>query len=529
MSIQGYPQTNWQDFIEASTDSSTSTRTNLSNRDLLKPADRFVKRHIGPRSRDVTHMLDALGLSSLEELVNQAVPHSIRMDGHLNLEPPRSETAVLNELRQLAAQNKLFRSFIGMGYTGTVTPSVIQRNILENPGWYTQYTPYQPEISQGRLEALINFQTMVSDLTGLEIANASLLDEGTAAAEAMTMCQRAMPRKSKANTFFVSELCHPQTIAVVQTRAEPLGINVVVGSHDTYDFAEETFGVLLQYPTTAGDILDYGPFAEKAHENNALVVVAADILSLVLLRPPGEFGADVVVGSTQRFGVPLGYGGPHAAYMACRDAYKRAMPGRLVGVSIDARGNKAYRLSLQTREQHIRREKATSNVCTAQALLAVMASFYAVFHGPKGLRAIAQRLLEHPLKDKHRDVEALLLIEDNFVHLPLKQAMHGGDHVQRLRLLQHRREQTRRHHSEDQHAEKRRDQTNDHPSAHGKAGQQRQPQRFGPQQGRPPAEQQVQRQRRQQQQRGAVMRQRQPGHKGHGVAVHTRLVQNVVC
>jgi glycine dehydrogenase len=392
MSIQGYPQTNWQDFIEASTDSSTSTRTNLSNRDLLKPADRFVKRHIGPRSRDVTHMLDALGLSSLEELVNQAVPHSIRMDGHLNLEPPRSETAVLNELRQLAAQNKLFRSFIGMGYTGTVTPSVIQRNILENPGWYTQYTPYQPEISQGRLEALINFQTMVSDLTGLEIANASLLDEGTAAAEAMTMCQRAMPRKSKANTFFVSELCHPQTIAVVQTRAEPLGINVVVGSHDTYDFAEETFGVLLQYPTTAGDILDYGPFAEKAHENNALVVVAADILSLVLLRPPGEFGADVAIGNTQRFGVPMGFGGPHAAYMATMEKYQRIMPGRLIGASIDANGNPAYRLALQTREQHIRRDKATSNICTAQVLLAIMASMYAVYHGPEGLHRIAARI-----------------------------------------------------------------------------------------------------------------------------------------
>ena len=266
MSMQGYPQTNWQDFIEASHDPSRNGASPLSNRDLLQPADRFVKRHIGPRSHDVTHMLDALGLSSLEELVNQAVPQSIRMSGHLNLEPPRSETAVLNELRELAAQNKLFRTFIGMGYYGTVTPPVIQRNILENPGWYTQYTPYQPEISQGRLEALINFQTMITDLTGLEIANASLLDEGTAAAEAMTLCHRAMPRKSQANTFFVSELCHPQTIGVVQTRAEPLGIHVVVGNHETYDFADDgpdaAFGVLLQYPTTEGDILDYGPFAE---------------------------------------------------------------------------------------------------------------------------------------------------------------------------------------------------------------------------------------------------------------------------
>jgi glycine dehydrogenase len=396
MSMQGYPQTNWQDFIEASHEPSRNGASPLSNRDLLQPADRFVKRHIGPRSHDVTHMLDALGLSSLEELVNQAVPQTIRMDGHLNLEPPRSETAVLNELRELAAQNKLFRTFIGMGYSGTVTPPVIQRNILENPGWYTQYTPYQPEISQGRLEALINFQTMITDLTGLEIANASLLDEGTAAAEAMTLCQRAMPRKSKANTFFVSELCHPQTIGVIQTRAEPLGIHVIVGSHETYDFADDgpgaTFGVLLQYPTTEGNILDYGPFAEKAHEHGALVVVAADILSLVLLRAPGEFGADVAIGNTQRFGVPVGFGGPHAAYMATMEKFQRIMPGRLIGASIDANGKPGYRLALQTREQHIRREKATSNICTAQVLLAIMASMYAVYHGPDGLRRIASRV-----------------------------------------------------------------------------------------------------------------------------------------
>ncbi|MEJ2747261.1 MAG: aminomethyl-transferring glycine dehydrogenase [Anaerolineae bacterium] len=396
MSMQGYPQTNWQDFIEASHEPSSNGQSPLSNRDLLQPADRFVKRHIGPRSHDVTHMLDALGLSSLEELVDQAVPHTIRMDGHLNLEPPRSETAVLNELRELAAQNKLFRSFIGMGYHGTVTPPVIQRNILENPGWYTQYTPYQPEISQGRLEALINFQTMITDLTGLEIANASLLDEGTAAAEAMTLCHRAMPRKSQANTFFVSELCHPQTIGVVQTRAEPLGINVVVGNHEDYDFADDgpdaAFGVLLQYPATYGDILDYAPFAEKAHEHGALVVVAADILSLVLLRAPGEFGADVAIGNTQRFGVPMGFGGPHAAYMATMEKYQRIMPGRLIGASIDANGKPGYRLALQTREQHIRREKATSNICTAQVLLAIMASMYAVYHGPEGLRRIANRV-----------------------------------------------------------------------------------------------------------------------------------------
>jgi glycine dehydrogenase len=392
MSLHGYPKTNWQDFIEASHASSPNGDSPLSNRDLLMPADRFVKRHIGPRSHDVTHMLDELGLSSLDELIDQAVPQNIRIDGHLKLEPPRSETAVLNELRELGAQNRLFRSFIGMGYYGTVTPPVIQRNVLENPGWYTQYTPYQPEISQGRLEALINFQTMISDLTGLEIANASLLDEGTAAAEAMTLCQRAIPRKSMANTFFVSELCHPQTIAVVQTRAEPLGINVIVGNHESYNFAEGTFGVLLQYPTTDGDILDYGPFAEKAHENGALVVVAADVLSLVLLRPPGEFGADVAVGNTQRFGVPMGFGGPHAAYMATMEKYQRIMPGRLIGASIDANGKPAYRLALQTREQHIRREKATSNICTAQVLLAIMASMYAVYHGPDGLRRIARRV-----------------------------------------------------------------------------------------------------------------------------------------
>lgn len=392
MSIHGYPRTNWQDFIEASQESSQISTSLLSNRDLLMPADRFVKRHIGPRSHDVAKMLRLLDLSSLDELIDEAVPQTIRIDGHLNLEPPRSETAVLNELRELGSHNRLYRSFIGMGYSDTVTPPVIQRNVLENPGWYTQYTPYQPEISQGRLEALINFQTMIVDLTGLEIANASLLDEGTAAAEAMTLCQRAMPRKSTANTFFVSELCHPQTISVVQTRAEPLGINIVVGDHEAYDFAEDTFGVLLQYPTTEGDILDYAPFTEKAHENGALVVVAADILSLVLLRAPGEFGADVAIGNTQRFGVPMGFGGPHAAYMATKEDYQRIMPGRLIGASIDANGKPAYRLALQTREQHIRRDKATSNICTAQVLLAIMASMYAVYHGPEGLRRIAWRV-----------------------------------------------------------------------------------------------------------------------------------------
>jgi glycine dehydrogenase len=377
----------YRDIIEAGNGAG-----HLANRELLPPADHFVKRHLGPRSNDVTRMLRSLGLSSLEELVKETVPESIRLHRPLNLEPPRSESAVLQELRELAGQNQVFRSFIGMGYYDTITPPVIQRNILENPGWYTQYTPYQAEIAQGRLEALINFQTMIGDLTGMEIANASLLDEGTAAAEAMTLCQRAQPRSSSANTFFVSELCHPQTIAVVQTRAEPLGIHVAVGDHNSYDFSEATFGVLLQYPATNGDVLDYEAFAQKAHDAGALVVVATDLLALVLLRPPGEFGADVVVGNSQRFGVPLGYGGPHAAFFATRDEHKRIMPGRLIGVSVDATGKPAYRLTLQTREQHIRRDKATSNICTAQVLLAVMASMYAVYHGREGLRRIARRV-----------------------------------------------------------------------------------------------------------------------------------------
>ncbi|MFN2172662.1 MAG: aminomethyl-transferring glycine dehydrogenase [Candidatus Promineifilaceae bacterium] len=383
------PQFQAYDIIEASHNGKGELSANHA---LLKPADRFVKRHIGPRSHDVTNMLAALNLSSLAELMDEAIPKSIRLSEPLNLEPSRSESAVLQELRELAAQNRLLRSFIGMGYYGTITPPVIQRNILENPGWYTQYTPYQPEIAQGRLEALLNFQTMIADLTGMEIANSSLLDEGTAAAEAMTLCQRAQPRKSTADTFFVSELCHPQTVAVVQTRAKPLGINVIVGNHEEYDFSSETFGVLLQYPATNGDVIDYSDFIARAHDAGALVTVAADLLALVLLRPPGEFGADVVVGSSQRFGVPMGYGGPHAAFMATMDTYKRIMPGRLVGVSVDSSGKSAYRLALQTREQHIRRDKATSNICTAQVLLAIMASMYAVYHGPEGLHRIASRV-----------------------------------------------------------------------------------------------------------------------------------------
>ena len=389
MTISTSPRLHVDDIIEAGHNGPGEAHPNHT---LLLPSDRFVKRHIGPRSHDVTAMLDALNLASLAELLDEAIPGSIRLDERLDLEPPRSESAVLRELRELAAMNRVFRSYIGQGYYGTITPPVIQRNILENPGWYTQYTPYQPEIAQGRLEALLNFQTMVIDLTGMEIANSSLLDEGTAAAEAMTLCQRAMPRRSKANTFFISELCLPQTIAVVQTRAKPLGIDIVVGDHKTYDFNSDTFGVLLQYPAANGDILDYSDFIDRAHEAGAMVTVAADLLTLVLLRPPGEFGADVVVGNSQRFGVPMGYGGPHAAFMATMDKYKRIMPGRLVGVSVDSSGKPAYRLALQTREQHIRRDKATSNICTAQVLLAIMASMYAVYHGPEGLHRIATRV-----------------------------------------------------------------------------------------------------------------------------------------
>ncbi|MCP5094106.1 MAG: aminomethyl-transferring glycine dehydrogenase [Chloroflexi bacterium] len=370
----------------------TNGTTPVRNRDLLEPTDHFVDRHIGPRKADITQILAALELSSLDQLIAETIPQPIRMNGQLKLEKPRSESEILAELRALAAENKTYRSFIGMGYSDCTMPSVVLRNIFENPGWYTQYTPYQAEIAQGRLEALLNFQTMISDFTGMEIANASMLDEGTAAAEAMTLALRQRPRKSTANTFFVSELCHPQTIAIVETRAEPLGINVVVGDHTTYDFSIPTFGVLVQYPATNGDVFDYEPFVQQAHENKAVVTVAADLLALAVLRAPGDFDADIVVGNSQRFGVPMGYGGPHAGYMATREAYKRQMPGRLIGVSIDSEGNPAMRLAMQTREQHIRRERATSNICTAQVLLAIIASMYAVYHGPDGVKKIAQRV-----------------------------------------------------------------------------------------------------------------------------------------
>lgn len=366
----------------------------MATPEFLKPTDTFIHRHIGPTDADVQEMLATLGLQSLDALVDGTVPADIRFRRPLDLGPHRGERAVLDELREIAARNKVFRSLIGMGYYDCITPAVIQRNVLENPGWYTQYTPYQAEIAQGRLEALINFQTMVADLTGLPLANASLLDEATAAAEAMSMCLAiARAANPERREFFVADDCHPQTIAVMRTRAEPLGITLHVGRTDSIDFAGGRLaGILLQYPATDGYVGDYGGLVARAHEAGALVVVATDLLALALLRPPGEFGADIAVGSSQRFGVPLGFGGPHAAFLSAKDQYKRQIPGRIVGVSRDAAGRRAYRLALQTREQHIRREKATSNICTAQVLLAVMAGMYAVYHGPEGLRRIAERV-----------------------------------------------------------------------------------------------------------------------------------------
>ncbi|MBP9181638.1 MAG: aminomethyl-transferring glycine dehydrogenase [Fuscovulum sp.] len=354
------------------------------------PYDFANRRHIGPSPAEMAEMLKAVGAPSLDALIDGIVPEGIRLRTPMTWGKALSEQGVLNRLRQVADKNRVMTSLIGQGYHGTVTPPAIQRNIFENPAWYTAYTPYQPEISQGRLEALLNYQTMISDLTALDVANASLLDEGTAAAEAMALCQRSA--KSKALAFFVDHHCHPQTIAVIQTRAEPLGWQVIVGNPFTDLDPTKVFGAVFQYPGTYGDVPDFTAVIASLHGAGALACMAADPLALTVLKAPGEMGADIAIGSTQRFGVPMGYGGPHAAYMAVKDALKRNMPGRIVGVSIDARGNRAYRLSLQTREQHIRREKATSNVCTAQALLAVMASMYAVFHGPEGLKAIAERI-----------------------------------------------------------------------------------------------------------------------------------------
>lgn len=369
----------------------TTTQANPTYKNSLNQhVISFARRHIGADDRQIAEMLQVLGIDSLDELIEQAVPTAIRLHKSLRLPQAQSESAALAKLRAIADKNQVYRSFIGRGYYNCITPAVILRNVLENPGWYTAYTPYQAEIAQGRLEALLNYQTMIVDLTGLEIANSSLLDEGTAAAEAMSMSYGVC--KTKANAFFVDAGCHPQTIEVVKTRALPLGIEVIVDEYAKFDFSTPIFGALLQYPATDGTINDYGSFIERVHEAKALATVAADILSLTLLTPPGEFGADIAVGSTQRFGVPLGYGGPHAAYFATQEKYQRQVPGRIVGVSKDVRGKPALRLALQTREQHIRREKATSNICTAQVLLAVIASMYAVYHGAAGVKAIAERV-----------------------------------------------------------------------------------------------------------------------------------------
>jgi glycine dehydrogenase len=371
--------------------STDTTRAPQGAAALLAPTDAFPPRHLGPDDTDVREMLATLGLDSLETLVDETVPAGIRRRTPPALPAAKGEQELLDELRALAQKNEVFRSFIGMGYHGCVLPAVIQRNVLENPCWYTAYTPYQAEIAQGRLEALINFQTMVADLSGLPLANASLLDEATAAAEAMHMCQ-GLARGGR-DGFYLAADCHPQTLAVVKTRALPLGIRVQVGPAEAADFeGQKLFGVLVQYPASDGCVRDYAALAERAHAAGALLVTAADLLALTLLRPPGEFGADIVVGSAQRFGVPMGFGGPHAAFMATRDEHKRLMPGRIIGISRDAEGRPAYRMALQTREQHIRREKATSNICTAQVLLAVMAGMYAVYHGPEGLKRIARRV-----------------------------------------------------------------------------------------------------------------------------------------
>lgn len=350
----------------------------------------FKDRHIAPSSEDTEAMLATLGVDSIDELIAQTIPQKIRLKQGLNLPEAKSEKDYLSSLKQTAALNRVFKSYIGQGYYDTITPGVILRNVMENPGWYTQYTPYQAEIAQGRLQALLNFQTAVIDLTGMEIANASLLDEGTAAAEAMFM-QYSLRKNQSAKKFFVSRLLFPQTIDILKTRANPFGIELVIGDHLTFGLHDEFFGAIVQYPAGNGEVYDYTAFAEQAHEKNVKITVIADLLSLTLLTPPGEWGADIVVGTSQRFGVPMGFGGPHAAFFATKDEYKRSIPGRIIGVTIDSNNNYALRMALQTREQHIRRDKATSNICTAQALLAIMAGFYAVYHGPKGLKLIAER------------------------------------------------------------------------------------------------------------------------------------------
>ena len=357
--------------------------------------DAFALRHIGPRENDLQHMLKTIGAETLDQLILETIPEDIRLKSPLNLDPAMTEYEFLNHITTLGNKNKMFQSYIGLGYNQAIVPAVIQRNIFENPGWYTAYTPYQAEIAQGRLEAILNFQTMVIELTGMEIANASLLDEGTAAAEAMALLFDVRNRDQKKNNvckFFVSEEILPQTLSVLKTRSEPIGVELVIGNHESFDFSTEFYGAILQYPGKFGQVHDYADFIAKAKENEIKVAVAADILSLVKLTPPGEMGADVVLGTTQRFGIPLGYGGPHAAYFATKDEYKRSMPGRIIGVTVDTNGNRALRMALQTREQHIKRDKATSNICTAQVLLSVMAGMYSVYHGPKGLSYIANKV-----------------------------------------------------------------------------------------------------------------------------------------
>lgn len=357
--------------------------------------DAFALRHIGPRESDLEHMLGVIGAESIDQLIYETLPDDIRLKEPLKLDPAMTEFEYMNHIRELGGKNKIYRSYIGLGYHSTIVPGPIQHNIFENPGWYTAYTPYQAEIAQGRLEALLNFQTTVIELTGMEIANASLLDEGTSAAEAMALLFDVRTRdqkKNNVNKFFVSEEILPQTLSVLQTRSTPIGVELVIGNHEEFDFSEEYFGAILQYPGKFGQVYDYASFIAKAKENDIKTAVAADILSLVKLTPPGELGADVVVGTTQRFGIPMGYGGPHAAFFATKEEYKRSMPGRIIGVTIDTNGNRALRMALQTREQHIKREKATSNICTAQVLLAVMAGMYAVYHGPKGLNYIADKV-----------------------------------------------------------------------------------------------------------------------------------------
>ncbi|SHL18551.1 aminomethyl-transferring glycine dehydrogenase [Flavobacterium xanthum] len=357
--------------------------------------DAFALRHIGPRENDLEHMLKTIGAATLNQLIDETIPSDIRLKSDLDLEPAMTEYEFANHIQKLGNKNKVFQSYIGLGYNAAIIPAVIQRNVFENPGWYTAYTPYQAEIAQGRLEAILNFQTMVIELTGMEIANASLLDEGTAAAEAMALLFDVRSRdqkKNKTNKFFVSEEILPQTLSVLQTRSTPIGVELVIGNHEEFDFSSEYFGAILQYPGKFGQVNDYTDFIAKAAENEIKVAVAADILSLVKLTPPGEMGAAVVLGTTQRFGIPLGYGGPHAAYFATKDEYKRSMPGRIIGVTVDTDGNRALRMALQTREQHIKRDKATSNICTAQVLLSVMAGMYSVYHGPKGLQYIADKV-----------------------------------------------------------------------------------------------------------------------------------------